>query len=104
MITGCEDMKKYKFTGETKELNGITLKRIRALVDIDRFDVSAGDLGGWIEDDGNLDQCGAAWVSGDACVSGAARVSGAAWEKSPLYIQGSRYAFYMASANMYSWM
>ena len=141
MMTGCDDMKKYEFTGETKGLQGVILKRIRALVDIDRYGVSAGDLGGWIEDDRNLTQNGDAWVSGDAwvygaarvygdacvygaarvsgdarvygdarvsgaacvygaaCVSGAACVYGDAWERSPLYIQGSRYAFYMASAH-----
>ena len=42
---------------------------------------------------------GDARVYGDAWVSGNARVSGDAWEKSPLYIQGTKYAFYMASAN-----
>ena len=48
---------------------------------------------------------GDAWVSGDArvygnaWVYGNARVYGNAWEKSPLYIQGTKYAFYMAAAN-----
>ena len=30
---------------------------------------------------------------------GDAQVYGDAWEKSPLYIQGTKYAFYMATAN-----
>ena len=42
---------------------------------------------------------GDAWVSGDARVYGNAQVRGDAWEKSPLYIQGTHYAFYMATAN-----
>ena len=102
---------KYEFTGETKLRFGIILKRIRATAAIEKFNVAAGDLGGWIEDEKNLDQSGDAWVSGDArvygnaqvCgdaqVYGDARVYGDAWEKSPLYIQGTKYAFYMATAN-----
>lgn len=47
-------MKKYKLTGETKEIGGVTLHRIRALIDIPEHDVKAGDLGGWIEEEFNL--------------------------------------------------
>ena len=78
---------KYEFTGETKSYFGITLKRIRATVAIEKYNVAAGDLGGWIANEKNLDQSGDAWVYGNA------------WEKSPLYIQGTKYAFYMAAAN-----
>jgi hypothetical protein len=35
---------------------------------------------------------GNAWVYGDAQVSGNARVSGDAWDKSPLFIIGTRHA------------
>ena len=84
---------KYEFTGETKVVLDITLKRIRATVTIEKYNVVAGELGGWIEDEKNLEQTGDAWVSGNA------QVSGDAWEKSPLYIQGTKYAFYMATAN-----
>ena len=38
-----------------------------------------GDLGGYVEKEGNLDQENDAWVSGDAQVYGDARVSGNAW-------------------------
>ncbi|WP_111884007.1 hypothetical protein [Acinetobacter sp. CFCC 11171] len=64
--------------------DGRTLKRIRALVAIDTL-VAAGDLGGYIESEGNLDCDGDAWVygnaqvSGDAQVYGNAQVSGDAW-------------------------
>lgn len=71
-------MKKYKLTGETKEIGGVTLHRIRALIDIPEHDVKAGDLGGWIEEEFNLSHDGAAWVRGEAWVSGKARVSGEA--------------------------
>ena len=108
---------KYEFTGETKIFFGVTLKRIRAIAAIEKYGIAAGELGGWIEDEKNLDQYGDAWVYGNAQVCGDARVHGNAqvfgnaqvcgdawvygnaWEKSPLYIQGTRYAFYMATAN-----
>ena len=41
--------KKYEFTGEQKHYDGITLNRIRALVNIPKYGVKAGDLGGWIQ-------------------------------------------------------
>ena len=60
-------MKKYELTKETKTLmDGTVLHRIRALLDIPMHGVKAGDLGGWIEKENNLSQCGNAWVSGDA--------------------------------------
>lgn len=67
---------RYEFTGETKVVYGVTLKRIRALVAIASIGVSPGDLGGWIESEANLARVfGDAWVFGDAskttiCVSG----------------------------------
>ena len=83
-------MKKYELTDKTKVEYGVTLHRIRALVDIVRYGVKAGDLGGWIESEANLDQehdawvydkalvFDEAWVSGDARVSGKALVYGKA--------------------------
>ena len=70
-------MKKYELTNETKTLAGGTvLRRIRALRDIPRFGVKAGELGGFVEEENNLSQDGDAWVSGDAEVSGNAKVFG----------------------------
>ena len=78
--------KKWEFTGETKIHFGITLKRIRAVVEFKLkcgFFIHKGELGGWIEKESNL--FGDAWVSGnarvfgDAWVSGDARVFGNAW-------------------------
>ena len=68
--------KKYELTDETKVIGGITLHRIRALMDISRYGVRAGDIGGWIEAESNLPQYGNAWVSDDARVSGDAKVYG----------------------------
>ena len=62
---------KYELTDET---NGSGLRRIRALRDIPRCGVKEGDLGGWVESEGNLTQEGDCWVSDDAQVFGIAMV------------------------------
>lgn len=71
-------MKKYEFTGETKEIRLLfrtaTLHRIRATVAFGIVEV--GDLGGWIEKEENLSHEGKAWVCGDAEVCGDAKVCG----------------------------
>ena len=68
-------MRKYKFTGEFKiDCFGRKVFRIEASISFGS--VIAGDLGGWIEKESNLDQNGDAWVSGNAQVSGNAWVSG----------------------------
>lgn len=61
-------MKKYEFTGEVKVKFGVTLKRIRALIDFGN--VKKGELGGFIEKEENLSYAGDAEVSGNARVSG----------------------------------
>lgn len=61
-------MKKYEFTGETKVVVGVTLKRIRALVSFG--DVVKGEVGGFIKDEKNLSHNGNAFVAGDARVAG----------------------------------
>ena len=67
--------RKYEFTGETKEWGNVTLRQIRAVRAIGL--VAAGTIGGWIENEKNLDQVyGNAWVYGNALVYGNARVSG----------------------------
>lgn len=65
--------KKYEFTGETKEFDEYTLRRIRALVDIKHI-VKKGELGGWIEDEENLSHEGNCWVNDGCYVCGGARV------------------------------
>ena len=75
--------RKYEFTGETKDHYGITLHRIRALIDF--CGVKAGDEGGWVALERHLPHEGDAWVFGnarvygDAQVLGNARVYGDAW-------------------------
>ena len=79
-------MTKYKMTDETKEHFGRTLHRI---VCVTAFaDVAAGELGGWIESENNLDQLGNAWVSDNAWVYGDARVYGDAWVSGNAWVYG----------------
>ena len=66
-------MKHFKLTTESKvNVFGVKLFRIECTIDFKY--AKKGDLGGWIEKEGNLS--GNAWVSGDAKVSGNAEVSG----------------------------
>ena len=44
-------MKKYKFTGETKEEYGVKFQRIEAVVDF--ANIKAGGVGGWVEKEEN---------------------------------------------------
>lgn len=68
-------MKKYELTNEIKNLeDGVVLYRIRALKDF--ADIAAGDLGGFVQSERNLDQEGNAWVRNDAQVYGGAWVHG----------------------------
>ena len=71
-------MKKFELTTEfITNAFGKKLFRIKALVEFG--DVKAGELGGYVEKEGNVSQAGNAWVYGNARVSGDARVSGNAW-------------------------
>ena len=68
-------MRKYEFTtGDEKQFDGRTLRRIRAVRDFGR--VKAGDLGGWIESERNLSHNGDAWVDDRAQVCADALVCG----------------------------
>ena len=81
-------------------INGITLFRIRALIDIPGV-VNAGVLGGFIESESSLSHFLNAWVSGNAWVFGEARVSGEAWvSKTPIFIQGLRWKVLISDAHM----
>ena len=82
--------RKYEFTGETKtNADGVTLHRIRALVDIPCWDVFAGVKGGWIESSGNLSHAGAAWIQDEAEVYGDAWVGGDAIVRSNAIVSGN---------------
>ena len=81
--------KKYELTNETREFQGRVLHRIRALKDFGS--VRAGDLGGWVEKEGNLSQLGACWVYENALVCGKARVGGKAQVYGNAAITGCMY-------------
>ena len=82
--------KKYELTNETKTLaDGTVLHRIRALRDITRFVVKAGELGGFVEEENNLSQDGKAWVFDNAEVSGNAKVYGNAWVSGDAKVSGN---------------
>ena len=80
-------MKKWKFTGETKQWGKTTLRRIVA---VRHFGViSPGELGGWIEKESNLSHSGTAWVFEEAEVMGGVRIAGNAEVFGPVHIDGS---------------
>ena len=84
---------KYEFVeGDTKQFNGRTMHRIRALVAIGLI-ISPGDLGGYVENESNLSVYGDAWVYGDARVSGNARVSGDAWVSGNARVSGNAWVY-----------
>ena len=85
-----EQQKKYELTGEfIAHWSGKKLYRIRALVSFGV--VVAGQLGGFVESEKNLDQSlyGDAWVSGNALVYGDAWVSGDAWVYGDAWVSGN---------------
>ena len=65
-------MSKYELTNMSIEFEGHVLYRIRASVNIGK--IEKGTLGGFIESEENLSQCGKCWVHDGACVYGNARV------------------------------
>ena len=80
-------IQKYEFTGNTTIIEGHTLKEIRALIDLpateaDIITISAGDLGGYIEDESNLSQEDNSWIHpnvmvyNNSVISGDARLNG----------------------------
>ena len=96
-------MKKFELTTDTKMFFGRKLFRIKALISFG--DVTAGDLGGYVEKEENLSHDGNAWVfgnakvsdnakvSGEAKVSGNAEVSGNAWVSGNAKVSGNAWVF-----------
>ena len=69
--------RKYECINETITVGDKTLYRIKALKDFG--DVKADDLGGFLENEDNLNHEGNCWISDNACVFGDAYVSDNAW-------------------------
>ncbi|MDE2021115.1 MAG: hypothetical protein KGJ13_12330 [Patescibacteria group bacterium] len=80
-------MKKFKLTKETMEMYGITFHRVEAVADFGS--VKAGDKGGWVEKEENLNQEGDAWVYGNARVYGNAEVYGDAVVSGDAWVSGN---------------
>ena len=89
-------MKKYDFTGETKQFSGRTLKRIVRLSD--------GKLGGLIESEANLSHSGDCWVAGDAVVYGNARVYGNAQVFGNARVYGNAWVYEHACVYGNAWV
>ena len=97
--------KKYELTNETKTLaDGTVLHRIRALRDIPRFGVKAGELGGFVEGENNLSQDGDAWVFCNANVYGDAEVYGKAWVYGDAEVFGNAEVFGDAEVYGNAWV
>jgi hypothetical protein len=67
-------MKKYELTQESVQAYDSTLYRIKALINFGQ--VSAGDIGGFVENESNLSQEGNCWIYDESRCFGKARVSG----------------------------
>ena len=79
---------------DTVQHFGHTLYRVRALRDIGDI-VKAGDLGGYIEAESNLDVAGDCWINdsarvyGDAQINDNAQINGNAWVGGDAFIQSN---------------
>ena len=98
-----EQQKKYELTDEFIEhWSGKKLYRIKALVSFGV--VVAGQLGGFIESEQNLDQSlsGNAWVYGNARVYGDAEVYGDAWVYGDARVSGNARVYGNARVRSYA--
>lgn len=86
-------MNKYELTNTTIEHEGRTLHRVKALRGIECYGVEAGDLGGWIESEENLDQNKDCWVGEEAKVYDSAEVRNAARVYGDATVSGSARVF-----------
>lgn len=82
-------VKKYELVGTTFIMNGNQLRRIKYLINIPRFHVRAGDLGGFLESEHNLSHEGDCVVLESASVYGNARVYGDACVRDSSTVSGN---------------
>ena len=103
-------IKKYELTNETRVIGGRLLHRIRALIDIPRYRVNAGDLGGFIGEESNLSHDGECWIGNNACVYDNAYVCSNAgifdnaWIYDGAYVSGNAYIYDNACARGEAWI
>lgn len=89
-------MKKYEMTTDFKEMNcGTKVYRIRALKNIEKHDVIAGQLGGFIEKESNLSQSvsDTSWVDDEAVVMGQTELVGSVLVKHNAVVEGDSKLF-----------
>lgn len=67
-------MKKFELTTNKRDVFGVTVFQIRALKDFGC--VEKGELGGYVQKEGNLSQKGLSWIYDDAVAAGNAKVYG----------------------------
>ena len=99
----------FEFTGVEKvNAWGVTVRQIRAIRDIPRAGVTAGDIGGWIESaeltNGTARVSGDAWVFGDAQVFGNAWVYGNAWVSGNARVSGDARVYGDARVSGNAWV
>lgn len=82
---------KYIITKNTKTIGNTILHQIKSLQSFS--DVSAGDLGGWIESEANLSQNNEAWIYEDSCVYEHAYVYGNAKVSKCSYVYGHAHIY-----------
>jgi hypothetical protein len=91
-LFGARQPKKYKLLKNHKiEHAGITLYRIQALKDFG--DVKAGDLGGYVQSERNLDHGANAWIHDDSKAYGNSRIWGNAQIKNKSRVFGNARVF-----------
>jgi NDP-sugar pyrophosphorylase family protein len=95
-------MKKYDLTDESIIVSGHTLYRIRALRSFSA--VREGDLGGWIEYEGNLSHDGDCWVFGGAKAFYNAKVFGDAMLSGNVSVHGNAHVSGDARVNDNAWI
>ena len=81
--------RKYELTDETIIIGNKVLHRIRALVYISKYNIKAGDLGGFIEKESNLSHNGECWIYDVARVFDNARITGSALINGNAWIYGN---------------
>lgn len=80
---------KYALSTVSKEVNGKKVYRIVSLVDIPRYDVKIGTIGGYVETMENLSHYHNCWIADDAVVMDDARVTMDAYVSGEAVIQGA---------------
>ena len=86
-------MYKYDLLADMKEVDGVIVRRIRALMDIPEHNVKKGDIGGYVESSFNLSHEGSAWIEKDAVVFEKASIAGSALISDEAIVRGSAHVF-----------